>query len=74
MLKKAENMNLQKLPFLYTFVLRAEICTTFGVRVVQIFACNTNVYTNGKFCTFTIFDMLFSAVVMDFVSHVLIKI
>ena len=27
-----------------------------------------------KFCTFTIFDMLFSAVVMDFVFHVLIKI
>ena len=29
MLKKAENMALQNLPILYTFVLRAEICTTF---------------------------------------------
>ena len=27
-----------------------------------------------KFCNFTIFDMLFSAVAMDFVFHVLIKI
>ena len=54
MLKNAENIALQNLPILYTFVLRAEICTTFGVKV-------------------TIFDTLFSAVVMDFVFHVLIK-
>ena len=76
------------------FVLQAEICTTIGVKVVQISARNTKVYKISKFCkaifsaffkfnvqhfatklcTFTIFDMIFSAVVMDFVFHVLIKI
>ena len=33
MLKNAENAALQNLPILYTFVLRAEIRTTFGVKV-----------------------------------------
>ena len=82
MLKNAENIALQNLPILYTFVLQAEIRTTFAVRVVQISACNRNVYKNGKFwkaifsafCTFTIFDIIFSAVVMDFVFPVLMKI
>ena len=88
MLKNAENIALQNLPILYSFVLQAEICTTFGVRVVQIYACR--MYTKmanfawlyfphfstfrDQFCTFTIFDMIFSAVVMDFVFHVLKKI
>ena len=49
MLENAENIALQNLPFLYTFVLQAEIRTTFGVRVVQISACNRNVYKNDKF-------------------------
>ena len=82
MLKNAENIALQNLPILYTFLLQAEICTTFGVRVVEISARNTKVgyisriFNNfaTKFCTFTIFDMLFPAVVMDFGFHVLIKI
>ena len=56
MLKNAENIALQNLPFLYTFVLQAEICTTLTPKVLLFF------------------DMLFSAVVMDFVFHVLIKI
>ena len=50
MLKNVENIALQNLPIFYTFVLRAEIRTTFGVRVVQISACNRNVYKNDKFC------------------------
>ena len=37
MLKNAENIALQNLPILYTFVLQAEVCTTFDVRVVRIF-------------------------------------
>ena len=49
MLKNVENIASQNLPILYTFVLRAEIRTTFRVRVVQISACNRNVYKNGKF-------------------------
>ena len=90
MLKNAENIASQNLPILYTFVLRAEICTTIGVKVVQISARNTKNIQNWqilpgyifriiqhfatKFCNFTIFDMIFSAEVMDFVFHVLIKI
>ena len=91
MLKNAENMAMQNLPILYTFVLEAEICTTFALKVVQISARNTKVYKimqqilqghifrifqhfATKFCSLTIFDMLFSAVVTDFVFHVLIKI
>ena len=50
MFKNAENIALQNLPILYTFVLQAEIRTTFGVKVVQISACNTKVYKIGKFC------------------------
>ena len=41
MLKNAENIILQNLPILYTFVLQAEIRTTFGVKVVQISTRNT---------------------------------
>ena len=43
MLKNGENIALQNLQILYTFVLRAEICTIFGLKVVQISARNTNV-------------------------------
>ena len=50
MLKNAENIAWQNLPIFYTFVLQAEIRTTFGVKVVRISACNTKVYKNGKFC------------------------
>ena len=50
MLKNGENIALQNLPILYTFVCGAEIRTTFGVKVVQISACNTKVYKIGKFC------------------------
>ena len=42
MLKNAENIALQSLQIFYTFVLRAEIYTTFAVK---------EIYTkNGKFC------------------------
>ena len=37
MFKNAENIALQNLPILYTFVLQAEIPTTFGVKVVFMF-------------------------------------
>ena len=50
MLKNGENIALQNLPILYTFVLRAEIRTTIGVKVVRISACNTKVYKIGEFC------------------------
>ena len=50
MLKNAENIALQNLPILYTFVLQVEICTTCDLKVVQISACNTKVYKIGKFC------------------------
>ena len=50
MLKNKENMALQNLLILYTFVLRAKICTTFRAKVVQISASNTKVYKIGKFC------------------------
>ena len=79
MLKNAENIALQNLPILYTFT----------PKVVRISACNTKVYKIGEFfkaifsaffnisrphfCNFTIFEMIFSAVVMDFVFHVLKK-
>ena len=36
MMKNAENIALQNLPFLYTFVLQAEICTTLTPKVVRI--------------------------------------
>ena len=47
MLKNAENMALQNWLILYTFVLQAEICTTFSAKVVQISARNTKVYKIG---------------------------
>ena len=37
MLKNAENIALQNLPLLYTFLLQAEIRTTFRVKVVMDF-------------------------------------
>ena len=37
-------MALQISQLLYTFVLRADVCTTFGSKVVQISARNTKVY------------------------------
>ena len=89
MLKNVENIASQNLPILYTFVLRAEIRTTFRVRVVQISACIIEMYTKianlqgyifrifqhfaTKFCTFTIFDMIFSAVVMSITSSTAAK-
>ena len=42
MLKNAENIALQNLPFLYTFVLLAEICTTLTPEVVRISVFNKN--------------------------------
>ncbi len=39
----------QILQILYTFVLYAEICTTFGSKVVQISVHNTKVYKFVKF-------------------------
>ena len=42
MLKNAENIALQNLPILYTFVLRAEICTTF-TRTWKKFTINLQV-------------------------------
>ena len=59
MLKNAENIALQNLPILYTFVLQAEICTTIGVKVVQISARNTKVYKISKFCK-AIFSAFFN--------------
>ena len=50
MLKNSENIALQNLPILYTFLLRAQICTTLKPKVVQISTCNTKVYKIGKFC------------------------
>jgi hypothetical protein len=44
MLSNAENIALQSLQILYTFVLRAKIATIFGPNVVAISTCNTKVY------------------------------
>ncbi len=73
---------MQILQIFYTFVLRAEICTTFEPKVVQTSAGNTRVY---KICEiwriyvphfktfrdptlqFTICKTLFLTVAMDFV-------
>ena len=80
MLKNAENIALQNSLILYTFVLRSEIYTTFTPKVVRISACKIGYifrifqHFASKFCNFTIFDMVFSAGVMDFFFHVLIKI
>ena len=59
MLKTAENIGLKNLPILYTFVLQAEIRTTFGMKVVQISSRNTKVYKNGKFCKATFSTFLY---------------
>ena len=69
----------------FLIVLYAEICTTFGSKVVQISVRNTKVYKIRETCraisssfynisrpnfpNFTLFKMLFLAVVMDFVLH-----
>ena len=50
MLKNAENIALQNLLILYTFVLQAEIRTTFTPKVAQTSVRNTKVYKIGKFC------------------------
>ena len=82
MLQNAENIALQISQILYTFVLRAEVCTTFEPKVVQISARNTKIqnlqgyifrvlqHFTTKLCNFTNFKMLFLAVVMDFVLPV----
>ena len=44
MLKIAENMASRNLPICYTFVLRAEICTTYTPKLVQISLHDTIVY------------------------------
>jgi hypothetical protein len=45
-----ENIALQSLQTLYTFVLRAEIATIFGPNVVGISARNTKVYKICELC------------------------
>ena len=72
MLQNAENIALQSSQILHTFVLRAEIATTFGPKMVAISARNTKVYKifrilqhfATKLCNFTNFSMLFLAVVI----------
>ncbi len=49
-LQNAENVALQISQILYTFVLHAEICTTFGSKVVQISVRNTKVYKIREIC------------------------
>jgi hypothetical protein len=52
MLSNAENIALQSLQILYTFVLRAKIATIFGPNVVAISARNTtSAYKYTKFST-----------------------
>jgi hypothetical protein len=67
--KSLENIALQSLQILYMFVLRAEIVTIFGRKMVTISARNTNIYKMcklrkaifsvqhfvTKFCNFTNF-------------------
>jgi hypothetical protein len=48
MLQSLENIALQSLQILYTFVLRAEIVTTFRSKMVTISARNTNIYKMCK--------------------------
>ena len=50
MLYNAENVALRSSQILYTFVLRAEIATTFGPKMVAISARNTKVYKICKLC------------------------
>ncbi len=58
-----ENIALQISHILYTFVLRAEICTTFEPKVVQTSIRNTKVYKNGikihEVSNIAIFDIFF---------------
>ena len=60
MLKNAENTALQNLPILYTFVLRAEICTTFGVKVFFLWrvAARAVVFSPNNFSGFRKFFVL----------------
>jgi hypothetical protein len=44
MLQSVENIVLQSLQILYMFVLRAEIVTIFGSKMVTISARDTNIY------------------------------
>ena len=46
MLRNAENVAMQNLSILCTFVLRAESCTVLGVNVVQISTRYRNVLAN----------------------------
>ena len=50
MLKNAENIAMQNLLILYTFLLRAEIRTTFTPKVVQIFLFFSLFSCSGGFC------------------------
>jgi hypothetical protein len=50
MLWNEENIALQSLQILYTFVLRAEIATIFGPNVLAISARNTKVKKNCELC------------------------
>jgi hypothetical protein len=52
--KSLENIVLQSLQILYVFVLRAEIITNFGSKMVTISARNTNIYKLRK-ATFSVF-------------------
>jgi hypothetical protein len=49
-LLNTENIALQSLQILYNFVLRAEIPTTFGPKMVAISARNTKVYKICELC------------------------
>jgi hypothetical protein len=50
MLQNAENIALQSSRILYTFVLRAEIATTFGPKMAAISARNTKVHKICELC------------------------
>ena len=50
MLQNEENIAQQISQILYTFVLYAEICTTFGSKVVEISVRNTKVYKIREIC------------------------
>jgi hypothetical protein len=50
MLQNSENIALQGSHILYTLVLRAEIATTFGPKMVTISACNIKVYKICELC------------------------
>ena len=51
MLQSEENIAVQSLQILYTFVLRAEVLTTFGSKVVIFSASNTKIYKICKLHT-----------------------